>query len=578
MGIIKKATSVFKKSSTTNIVKNNNNLKPCIELPVGVYIIDEQGYIEGGGNKVKENTKNFLNILFTTYGSVIIISNRLIYIAIPLKCLEQRTNRSSDRVGIYVANLNNKYKFKNWINEARHQIKQEVDNTTNGLKKFYESAEVINDFSNGVVNNTANISNDIGYTLINVIFKNIGIKTGINGFFVVDMLMRKKSPLTFYVCNENENIEKWNFDVIISKNAEKKEIKEYSNVYKINKNLRLYRSTLEKVYSETKPLYLDKNLKWYVEIDKNLKLYKTIVKKLNWDCQFFSEIFEKPKTNEAFQKKKYNMEGDIELTKFKKYLENKSINNMDNQQFIGLTSDFIKNTLNKNILKTCINAGIVNKLKTPNQNNFNKDSLVSKLKNEHSLKSENAQFAIDAWVYILGLNKYIHIPININKLIPSSHSLIYRIKTILETIDFYPQEYVNFLICNKEIMKLIELFEQKKISKGQIIQFSKEHNVSIESKNFFKDDFLIVNVINKKKLKELNEKGWIELLVKLLNSNLLDEKICTHIINRIESKDDLELLYKQKEIWNKREKEIKKKWHQIFNEVEKRMNNNAKLI
>lgn len=104
------------------------------------------------------------------------------------------------------------------------------------------------------------------------------------------------------------------------------------------------------------------------------------------------------------------MDKNKELTKFKQHLENESINDVDNQQFIGLTSDFIKNEGNKNILKTCITAGIVNELKTLNQNqsNLNKNNLVSnlasKLEKEHGLKLENAEWAIDAWKYILGIS------------------------------------------------------------------------------------------------------------------------------------------------------------------------------
>lgn len=233
-----KIKSIFKKDQKEKVVKKYNNLElknPYIDLPEGVHIIDEEGYIEREKKRLDESTKDFLNFLFVTYGSALIINGGLIYIAVPLKCSERTSGRPSYRVGVFVSYLTGRGRLAEWLKKAEIKIKEEVNETTNGFIEFSGSAMHVFNFPNITANKS-----DAGYTLMNVVFGNKGIETGIGGLLATDILMREKYSFAFYICDKDEKIEKWNFDAIILKEAKEKEEK-YSKIYDwMIKNLRFY--------------------------------------------------------------------------------------------------------------------------------------------------------------------------------------------------------------------------------------------------------------------------------------------------------------------------------------------------
>lgn len=227
---MKSIKSILKRNQRETAVKNYTKpkpKKPCINLPKGVYVIDEEGYIEGEKTKLEENTKDFLNTLFVTYGSALVTNGKLIHIAVPLKCSERTTGRPSYRVGVFGSHLAgwSSGSLADWLKKAESKIKKEVNETTNGFIEFYDSAKHVFGFPNIYASESGT-----GYTLMNVVFENKGIETGISGLLATDILIRKEYPVAFYICNEDEEVQKWDFNIIVSK-GRKKNREEYLKVY-----------------------------------------------------------------------------------------------------------------------------------------------------------------------------------------------------------------------------------------------------------------------------------------------------------------------------------------------------------
>lgn len=93
--------------------------------------------------------------------------------------------------------------------------------------------------------------------------------------------------------------------------------------------------------------------------------------------------------------------GEDELLRFREYLKNNP-DDVDSVMLKGLLSDFVRGNKEKNVLRICIDAGVVDRLRVINQDGFEERKLVSELENSHSLKPESALWAIKAWNYILG--------------------------------------------------------------------------------------------------------------------------------------------------------------------------------
>ncbi|MBN1762941.1 MAG: hypothetical protein JW878_07710 [Methanomicrobia archaeon] len=209
-----------------------------IVLSEGAHVLNPEGYIERGRRGIEPNTKELLSSLFDTYGCFLIFDGKQILFATPLKCSERTGGggvRPSYRVGVFKGLFGGNEKIENWLTKAESKIREEINDTTNGFIEFFESANLVFNLPN-----ISKSDSDIGYTLMNVVFKNKNIKTRISGLLAANILMLEKHPFSFYISNSDENVEKWNFDVIISKNCVKKEDK-YSNIYDfIIKNFRFY--------------------------------------------------------------------------------------------------------------------------------------------------------------------------------------------------------------------------------------------------------------------------------------------------------------------------------------------------
>lgn len=434
--------SFFKKRQKEETIKGiemdideQTSKKLYIELPEGAHVINPYGYIERGKKGIEKNTKEFLSSLFVSYGSVLMHDRKKILFAVPLRCSEETGGggvRPSYRVGVFVSYLTDWGRLADWLKRAEFEIKKEVNETTDGFIEFYESAKYAFDFPNSTASKS-----DVGYTLLNVVFGNKGIKTGIGGLLAANILMRKKYSLAFYICDKDEKVEKWNFDVVISREAEEKE--EYSRVYDA----------------------IIRNLGWY------------------------------PRDS---------LESVIEIT----------LQRMDfyPQEYVSF---------------------LVNKGEVEEIEELYRQGKIS--------KTDLEQLGIEQKIALM------------------EKGIVFSREDILEDI--------RDIILQKEY-KMLEKILSFKISET-LNKYGDEIKSSIEAKEFFSD--YSRRIVNNKRLKELDEEGVIELLAELSKHNLLDEKMCEGVINKIESKDDLKILCKKEEIWNKREGKIRKRWNKIVDEV-----------
>lgn len=201
--------------------------KPHINLSESIYIINpygdrekEEGEIE---KDIDEETKELFDYLYKSYGSVIIFDGEIFSFAAPFKCVVPKDNRPGYRVGVFVKHLNDEDEFVGLLEEIKNKIREEAEKVGISFGEFYDSA-------NRIFNLQEYRKREIGHIITNSVFKRKRIRAKLGGLYASDILIREKYPFSFYICAEDEEVQKWDFDIIVTTKAKESE-EEYSEVY-----------------------------------------------------------------------------------------------------------------------------------------------------------------------------------------------------------------------------------------------------------------------------------------------------------------------------------------------------------